>query len=68
MAFPRQEEALAKSEKAATKNKHWLHRDLRVRFIDKLHKGGRYYNTKVGPHSQSPSFPRDWALKHLTSL
>lgn len=43
----RQEEALAKSEKAATKNKHWLHRDLRVRFIDKLHKGGRYYNTKM---------------------
>ncbi|GAB1302605.1 G-patch domain and KOW motifs-containing protein [Apodemus speciosus] len=36
-----------KTEKAAPGNKHWLHRDLRVRFIDKVHKGGRYYNTKM---------------------
>ncbi|OBS81144.1 hypothetical protein A6R68_20666 [Neotoma lepida] len=43
----RQDEPLAKNEKATFKNKHWLHRDLRVRFIDKLHKGGRYYNTKM---------------------
>lgn len=43
----RQDGPVAKSEKTTTKNKHWLHRDLRVRFIDKLHKGGRYYNTKV---------------------
>ncbi|XP_036031201.1 G-patch domain and KOW motifs-containing protein [Onychomys torridus] len=43
----RQDEVVAKSEKAAAKNKHWLHRDLRVRFIDRLHKGGRYYNTKM---------------------
>ncbi|ERE63761.1 G patch domain and KOW motif-containing protein [Cricetulus griseus] len=43
----RQDEPVAKSEKATSKNKHWLHRDLRVRFIDKLYKGGRYYNTKM---------------------
>ncbi|XP_052026873.1 G-patch domain and KOW motifs-containing protein [Apodemus sylvaticus] len=36
-----------KIEKAAPGNKHWLHRDLRVRFIDKVYKGGRYYNTKM---------------------
>lgn len=24
-----------------------MHRDLRVRFVDKLHKGGQYYNTKM---------------------
>lgn len=43
----RQDGPAAKSEKTTTKNKHWLHRDLRVRFVDKLHKGGRYYNTKM---------------------
>ncbi|CAH6780430.1 G-patch domain and KOW motifs-containing protein [Phodopus roborovskii] len=43
----RQDRPVAKSEKATSKNKHWLHRDLRVRFIDKQHKGGRYYNTKM---------------------
>ncbi|XP_004434987.1 PREDICTED: G patch domain and KOW motifs-containing protein [Ceratotherium simum simum] len=37
----------AKSEKAAPRRQHWLHRDLRVRFVDKLHKGGQYYNTKM---------------------
>ncbi|XP_008585364.1 PREDICTED: G patch domain and KOW motifs-containing protein [Galeopterus variegatus] len=37
----------AKNEKAASKNQHWLHRDLRVRFVDKLYKGGQYYNTKM---------------------
>ncbi|KAL7988168.1 hypothetical protein Chor_007087 [Crotalus horridus] len=26
---------------------HWLRQDLRVRFIDKLYKGGKYYNTKM---------------------
>ncbi|XP_042306189.1 G-patch domain and KOW motifs-containing protein isoform X1 [Sceloporus undulatus] len=26
---------------------HWLRRDLRVRFVDKLYKGGKYYNTKM---------------------
>uniref|UniRef100_A0A803K356 G-patch domain and KOW motifs-containing protein n=1 Tax=Xenopus tropicalis TaxID=8364 RepID=A0A803K356_XENTR len=25
----------------------WLHRDLRVRFIDKNYKGGKYYNSKM---------------------
>uniref|UniRef100_A0A8D0K233 G-patch domain and KOW motifs-containing protein n=1 Tax=Sus scrofa TaxID=9823 RepID=A0A8D0K233_PIG len=37
----------AKSEKAAPRSQHWLHRDLRVRFVDKQHKGGQYYNTKM---------------------
>ncbi|XP_007457010.1 PREDICTED: G patch domain and KOW motifs-containing protein-like, partial [Lipotes vexillifer] len=43
----RQDEPAAKSEKAAPRSQHWLHRDLRVRFVDKLHKGGQYYNTKM---------------------
>lgn len=43
----RQDGPVAKSKKTTPKNKHWLHRDLRVRFIDKLYKGGRYYNTKM---------------------
>lgn len=43
----RQDEPIAKSEKAAPRSQHWLHRDLRVRFVDKLHKGGHYYNTKM---------------------
>ncbi|XP_013363600.1 PREDICTED: G patch domain and KOW motifs-containing protein isoform X2 [Chinchilla lanigera] len=42
----RQNGLLAKSKKAS-RSQHWLHRDLRVRFVDKLHKGGRYYNTKM---------------------
>lgn len=37
----------AKNKKAAPMTQHWLHRDLRVRFVDKLHKGGQYYNTKM---------------------
>ncbi|KAK1346232.1 hypothetical protein QTO34_000085 [Cnephaeus nilssonii] len=43
----RQDEPPAKSEKAASRRQHWLHRDLRVRFVDKLHKRGQYYNTKM---------------------
>ncbi|KAM6151517.1 G-patch domain and KOW motifs-containing protein [Rhynchocyon petersi] len=43
----RQDGSTAKSEKVTPKSQHWLHRDLRVRFVDKLHKGGRYYNTKM---------------------
>ncbi|XP_036127616.1 G-patch domain and KOW motifs-containing protein [Molossus molossus] len=43
----RQDEPTSKSEKAASRSQHWLHRDLRVRFVDKLHKGGQYYNTKM---------------------
>ncbi|KAM6143680.1 G-patch domain and KOW motifs-containing protein [Erethizon dorsatum] len=43
----RQDGPVAKREKAATRSQHWLHRDLRVRFVDKLHKGGQYYNTKM---------------------
>ncbi|XP_020859803.1 G-patch domain and KOW motifs-containing protein [Phascolarctos cinereus] len=26
---------------------HWLRRDLRVRFVDRRHREGRYYNTKM---------------------
>uniref|UniRef100_A0A8C9QIQ5 G-patch domain and KOW motifs-containing protein n=1 Tax=Spermophilus dauricus TaxID=99837 RepID=A0A8C9QIQ5_SPEDA len=37
----------AKNKKATPMTQHWLHRDLRVRFVDKLHKGGQYYNTKM---------------------
>lgn len=43
----REDRPVVKSKKTVPKNKHWLHRDLRVRFIDKLYKGGRYYNTKM---------------------
>ncbi|XP_052519252.1 G-patch domain and KOW motifs-containing protein [Budorcas taxicolor] len=43
----RQDGPAAKNEKAAPWSQHWLHRDLRVRFVDKLHKGGQYYNTKM---------------------
>ncbi|XP_040121889.1 G-patch domain and KOW motifs-containing protein isoform X2 [Oryx dammah] len=43
----RQDGPAAKNEKAAPRSQHWLHRDLRVRFVDKLHKGGQYYNTKM---------------------
>lgn len=43
----RRDEPIAKSEKAASRSQHWLHRDLHVRFVDKLHKGGHYYNTKM---------------------
>ncbi|XP_045144220.1 G-patch domain and KOW motifs-containing protein isoform X2 [Echinops telfairi] len=43
----RQDEPAAKNEKTATTSQHWLRRDLRVRFVDKLHKGGQYYNTKM---------------------
>ncbi|XP_057574847.1 G-patch domain and KOW motifs-containing protein isoform X2 [Hippopotamus amphibius kiboko] len=43
----RQDGPAAKSEKAASRSQHWLYRDLRVRFVDKLHKGGQYYNTKM---------------------
>ncbi|KAG8447821.1 hypothetical protein GDO86_015067 [Hymenochirus boettgeri] len=36
-------------EKKKTKNEQqgWLHRDIRVRFIDKKYKGGKYYNSKI---------------------
>ncbi|XP_061266057.1 G-patch domain and KOW motifs-containing protein isoform X1 [Bos javanicus] len=43
----RQDGPATKNEKAAPRSQHWLHRDLRVRFVDKLHKGGQYYNTKM---------------------
>lgn len=34
----------------------WLQRDLKVRFIDKAFKGGRYYNSKVPMHEQQSIF------------
>ncbi|KAK2090954.1 hypothetical protein P7K49_030238 [Saguinus oedipus] len=43
----RQNGLAAKIEKAAPRSQHWLHRDLRVRFVDKMYKGGQYYNTKM---------------------
>ncbi|XP_077609092.1 G-patch domain and KOW motifs-containing protein isoform X1 [Crocuta crocuta] len=42
-----QGEPAVKNEKAGPRSQHWLHRDLRVRFVDRLHKGGQYYNTKM---------------------
>lgn len=35
------------SAASASRTRHWLHRDLRVRFVDKQYKGGQYYNTKM---------------------
>ncbi|KAJ1095034.1 hypothetical protein NDU88_000205 [Pleurodeles waltl] len=32
---------------SSARSNHWLQRDLRVRFIDKQYKGGRYYNAKI---------------------
>ncbi|KAM8752753.1 G-patch domain and KOW motifs-containing protein isoform 1-T2 [Rhynchonycteris naso] len=52
----RQDEPTSKSKKTS-RSQHWLHRDLRVRFVDRLHKGGQYYNTKmtiedvISPHT-----------------
>ncbi|XP_038604266.1 G-patch domain and KOW motifs-containing protein [Tachyglossus aculeatus] len=31
----------------SSRTPHWLQRDLRVRFVDKLYKAGRYYNCKM---------------------
>ncbi|XP_029464057.1 G-patch domain and KOW motifs-containing protein [Rhinatrema bivittatum] len=35
------------SNGSSSQGSHWLQRDLRVRFIDKLYKGGKYYNVKM---------------------
>uniref|UniRef100_A0A6J0TXL2 G-patch domain and KOW motifs-containing protein n=1 Tax=Pogona vitticeps TaxID=103695 RepID=A0A6J0TXL2_9SAUR len=35
------------SSHSSSRTPHWLRRDLRVRFVDKLYKGGKYYNTKM---------------------
>ncbi|XP_069501386.1 G-patch domain and KOW motifs-containing protein [Ambystoma mexicanum] len=32
---------------SSSRSTHWLQRDLRVRFIDKQYKGGKYYNCKM---------------------
>ncbi|XP_037680634.1 G-patch domain and KOW motifs-containing protein [Choloepus didactylus] len=42
-----QDKPAAKNQKSTPRSQHWLRRDLRVRFVDKLHKGGQYYNTKM---------------------
>ncbi|XP_063150170.1 G-patch domain and KOW motifs-containing protein isoform X2 [Candoia aspera] len=34
------------ADSSTSRASHWLRQDLRVRFIDKLYKGGKYYNTK----------------------
>ncbi|XP_078520651.1 G-patch domain and KOW motifs-containing protein [Lissotriton helveticus] len=35
------------SNSSSSRSAHWLQRDLRVRFIDKQYKGGKYYNSKI---------------------
>ncbi|XP_063150169.1 G-patch domain and KOW motifs-containing protein isoform X1 [Candoia aspera] len=35
------------ADSSTSRASHWLRQDLRVRFIDKLYKGGKYYNTKM---------------------
>lgn len=35
----------------------WLQRDLRVRFLDKAFKGGKYYNSKVALHTPIRTAP-----------
>uniref|UniRef100_A0A8D0KKH4 G-patch domain and KOW motifs-containing protein n=1 Tax=Salvator merianae TaxID=96440 RepID=A0A8D0KKH4_SALMN len=35
------------SSSSSSRVPHWLRRDLRVRFVDKIYKGGKYYNTKM---------------------
>uniref|UniRef100_A0A2K5PYU4 G-patch domain and KOW motifs-containing protein n=1 Tax=Cebus imitator TaxID=2715852 RepID=A0A2K5PYU4_CEBIM len=42
-----QQDSSERNEKAATRSQHWLHRNLRMRFVDKMYKGGQYYNTKM---------------------
>ncbi|KAM5337836.1 G-patch domain and KOW motifs-containing protein-like [Glossophaga mutica] len=37
----------SQGERAASRSQHWLHRDLRVRCVDRLLRGGQYYNTKM---------------------
>nr|XP_060619107.1 G-patch domain and KOW motifs-containing protein [Anolis sagrei ordinatus] len=37
----------SKGSSSSSRVPHWLRRDLRVRFVDKLYKGGKYYNTKM---------------------
>ncbi|KAM4819276.1 G-patch domain and KOW motifs-containing protein isoform 2-T2 [Thomomys bottae] len=43
----RQDGPATKNKKLSSRSHHWLHRDLRVRFVDKLYKDGQYYNTKM---------------------
>ncbi|XP_005381875.2 PREDICTED: G patch domain and KOW motifs-containing protein-like [Chinchilla lanigera] len=45
--FPDRQEGPAAKRGTAARSRHWLTRDLRVRFVDKLYEAGRYYNTKM---------------------
>lgn len=46
-----------------------MHRDLRVRFVDKMYKGGQYYNTKVGTlQLESPSPPPGTGPPYLSKI
>ncbi|XP_053552190.1 G-patch domain and KOW motifs-containing protein [Bombina bombina] len=44
---PRSPEREKEKKKNRAEPQGWLHRDLRVRFIDKHYKGGKYYNSKM---------------------
>ncbi|KAM4695870.1 G-patch domain and KOW motifs-containing protein [Rhinophrynus dorsalis] len=44
---PRSPDRDREKKKTRTEQQGWLHRDLRVRFIDKHYKGGKYYNSKM---------------------
>uniref|UniRef100_A0A8B9JM23 G-patch domain and KOW motifs-containing protein n=1 Tax=Astyanax mexicanus TaxID=7994 RepID=A0A8B9JM23_ASTMX len=43
----REKTSPAKVSRTASPTPSWLQRDLRVRFIDKTFKGGKYYNSKM---------------------
>lgn len=45
--FLRRDKPPVKEAKQPAAPSSWLQRDLKVRFIDKVFKGGRYYNSKV---------------------
>ncbi|KAM8934257.1 G-patch domain and KOW motifs-containing protein [Pelodytes ibericus] len=44
---PRSPEREKEKKKSRPEPQSWLHRDLKVRFIDKHYKGGKYYNAKI---------------------
>ncbi|KAG8554704.1 hypothetical protein GDO81_003869 [Engystomops pustulosus] len=44
---PRSPEKEKEKKRQKQDEQSWLHRDLRVRFIDKRYKGGKYYNSKM---------------------
>ncbi|KAM3909908.1 G-patch domain and KOW motifs-containing protein-like [Leptodactylus fuscus] len=44
---PRSPDREKEKKKQKQEEQSWLHRDLKVRFIDKRYKGGKYYNSKM---------------------